>query len=230
MGRKAYAESRIFMPVFGKISGAAKVLDAPAPPLTFRPALPGGRLVPKSIPNLRFTVEDHSHGTPCHVFQGSVRSDGYGVVTVRVGRVKTSKGPHVVAWERENGPVPDGLELDHLCRVRRCINPNHLEPVTHAENMRRAMSDFCKRGHSFTPENTYVFPKSGARSCRTCMAETRRRANAREFRGRITVSDRLAVLALRDEGRTYEAIGRRYGVNGATVLRWVQRWKGRGNG
>lgn len=69
----------------------------------------------------------------CWIWQRSLGEKGYGVVRVD-GRLV---GAHKAYWERENGPVPDGLELDHLCRVRKCVNPAHLEPVTHRENVRR---------------------------------------------------------------------------------------------
>ena len=60
----------------------------------------------------------------CWLWTGSLNSSGY--------------GPHRALWELLNGPVPEGLDLDHLCNVRHCIRPDHLEPVTRAENGRRA--------------------------------------------------------------------------------------------
>ncbi len=83
---------------------------------------------------------------------------------------------HRFAYELLVGPIPDGLELDHLCRVRHCVNPAHLEPVTRRENVLRgqapsayqARQTCCIRGHLFNAENTYIRPDNGARQCRTC--------------------------------------------------------------
>ena len=100
--------------------------------------------------------------------------NGYG--RFRVGSAdiigsRTMAYTHRVAYETFVGPVPEGLELDHLCRNRACCNPEHLEPVTRRENARRGRvtgpRDTCKRGHEFTPENTYTFP-NGRRNCRAC--------------------------------------------------------------
>lgn len=82
-------------------------------------------------------------------------SMGYGQI-IHDGR---QVGAHRVAYEVLVGPIPEGLHIDHLCRVRHCVNPGHLEPVTQKENNRRALlhvaaKTHCKRGHEFTPENT----------------------------------------------------------------------------
>lgn len=86
---------------------------------------------------------------------------------------------HVVAYEALIGPVPDGRELDHTCRNRKCWNPMHLDPVPHGENVRRGdgaafhrNKTHCRMGHEYTPENTRVRPqhkKPGVRrECRAC--------------------------------------------------------------
>lgn len=86
---------------------------------------------------------------------------------------------HRIAYELLVGPVPDGLVLDHLCRVTRCVNPEHLEPVTVAENNRRSSlaKTGCHRGHPYDDANTYIF--RGARACRRCRAEAQARWQAR---------------------------------------------------
>src|SRR5213596_2013870 len=73
-------------------------------------------------------------GTGCIEWTGSVDGGGYGHIRRGSGLAKC----HIVAWELQRGAVPDGLELDHLCVNPKCCNVDHLEPVTHAENMRRA--------------------------------------------------------------------------------------------
>lgn len=78
-----------------------------------------------------------------------------------------SKIAHRFAYEALVGPVPDGHDLDHLCRVRDCVNPKHLEPVLRAENLRRIpLKSHCKWGHELTPENVRM--EGTARKCIAC--------------------------------------------------------------
>ena len=110
------------------------------------------------------------------------RVDGYGRFRLG-GRGSSPARAHVVAYELLIGPVPDGLELDHLCRVPACVNPSHLEAVTHAENCRRgragahnADKTHCPRGHPYDEENTYWFGPDGKwRDCRACVRTRRSR-------------------------------------------------------
>jgi len=81
----------------------------------------------------QYLEQDCGYTTPCWVWQRALDYGGYGHMRIN----KRYRGAHRVYWERENGPIPDGLQLDHLCRNRPCVRPSHLEPVTHAENMRR---------------------------------------------------------------------------------------------
>lgn len=71
---------------------------------------------------------------PCWIWTGHVNENGYG----RIGYKRKVTGTHRLAYELLVGPIPEGMEPDHLCRERACCNPAHLEPVTHDENMRRA--------------------------------------------------------------------------------------------
>lgn len=110
--------------------------------------------------------------TKCWIFTGAVNDSGYGVAGVD-GKIKYT---HRAAYEVLVGPIPDGLELDHSCKVKICYNPYHLEAVTHIENVRRSVSfngtkTHCKNGHEFNDENT-VWRKSGGRGCRPCNRNT----------------------------------------------------------
>ena len=108
----------------------------------------------------------------CWIWQAYTCRKGYGQFKVDGRMVKA----HRWSYEHFVGPIPDGLELDHLCRVRNCVNPAHLEAVTHAENVRRGESGknqraktHCPQGHPYAGENLYVYP-DGRRNCRTCQS------------------------------------------------------------
>lgn len=116
----------------------------------------------------------------CVLWTGYLQADGYGQI-----RHDGQTLAHRVAWIAERGPIPDGLVLDHLCRTRRCINPNHLEVVTDRENILRgvgpsavsAVRDSCAKGHPYTAENTYRH--RGERICRACNLASAKRYAAK---------------------------------------------------
>lgn len=124
----------------------------------------------------------------CWIFQGHTNAFGYGRVSVadKTGRRRKTM-THRVTYEYFRADIPDGLPLDHLCRVRACANPWHLEPVSQWENVLRsdiAMKTHCKNGHPYTPENTYWQPTPTRRThvcrrCRTCATESLRRYRQR---------------------------------------------------
>lgn len=110
----------------------------------------------------------------CSEWTGTKDKDGYG----RSGRALAHREAYIAVF----GPIPPGLELDHLCRNRACVNPYHLEPVTHYENMRRsklAVRTHCVNGHPFDAENTYLRPKRQGRGCRECVRAAQKRAAAK---------------------------------------------------
>lgn len=113
-------------------------------------------------------IEDHilRMPGPCWVWQGAKNPRGYGNITYEQKSYKA----HRFIYEWLVGPIPEGLTLDHLCRNTLCVNPDHLDPCTMAENIRRgskAQQTHCKHGHEFTPENTIV-RTNGTRRCREC--------------------------------------------------------------
>lgn len=118
----------------------------------------------------RFTVSE----TGCWEWSASCTKAGYGQVMVG-GKQRYS---HRLFYERFKGPIPEGLQLDHLCRNKRCCNPSHLEVVTGRVNVRRstappaanAVATHCLNGHAFTEANTFTYSgKYGPkRQCREC--------------------------------------------------------------
>lgn len=115
----------------------------------------------------------------CWVWQGTCRSNQYGV-TVYKGVQTTT---HRVMYQIVHGLLGSDMEIDHLCNNRKCINPDHLEAVSHAENMERARQKrtTCRNGHEWNDKNTYVTQvkrKQGGyrmqRYCRVCRAKHQR--------------------------------------------------------
>ena len=94
---------------------------------------------------VRYLIEDRGYKTPCWIWQLAIDQDGYGQVSINGRNLQA----HRFYYEQSIGPIPDGLLLDHLCRVRCCVNPDHLEPVTTLENTRRGLN--CKLSPSDIP-------------------------------------------------------------------------------
>lgn len=124
-------------------------------------------------------VEDRENG--CWLWLRALDRDGYGKVTVDY----LTKRAHRVVYELLVGPIPEGLVTDHVCRVRRCVNPAHIELVTRGENTRRGSAPsvsrerllaetHCRNGHEFTPENMWV-RRGKWRVCKTCASARRKR-------------------------------------------------------
>jgi hypothetical protein len=113
----------------------------------------------------------------CHLWTARLTNAGYGQFTYsQPGYKIQTLGAHRVAYELAYGRIPAGLVVDHLCRVRRCVNPEHMEAVSPRENVMRspiapaainARKTHCPQGHPYDEENTYVGQRCG-RLCRTC--------------------------------------------------------------
>ena len=133
-------------------------------------------------PENRYVVTE----TGCWEWTGGRTYHGYARVYPD-GRSKPSISAHVWFYERLVGKVPPGMELDHLCRNRICVNPAHMEVVTHKVNTLRgnnpcainARATVCSRGHEFA-DHTYIEPKTGYRYCRVCMTIRQREYRARK--------------------------------------------------
>ena len=112
----------------------------------------------------------------CWIYDGYISTTGYGMRSY-MGRPTQA---HRAYYRHYIGEIPEGNELDHLCRVRSCVNPDHLEPVTRLENSRRGeggraraaqmrAKTHCAQGHAFDQDNTLI-AKNGWRRCKACMA------------------------------------------------------------
>ena len=126
----------------------------------------------------RYTVNKK---TGCWEWEGARSPEGYS----RIGHKGKACYGHRISHEIHIGPIPKGLEIDHLCRVRHCVNPEHLEAVTHSVNAQRGVcgkvsasrnraKTTCPHGHPYEGGNLYVVPKTGHRVCLTCKRKRNR--------------------------------------------------------
>lgn len=125
----------------------------------------------------------------CWLWVGTFGNRGYGMLAVD----RYPQLAHRLAYECWKGSIPDGLVIDHLCRTRACINPDHLEAITSGENTRRSIGHkssvgrdrtHCRRGHPFTEENT-IRCRGAARVCRTCHNADQVARNRRKNHGSV---------------------------------------------
>lgn len=134
-------------------------------------------------------LDDNTYKDPnsgCWIWLNSLTPTGY--PPARYTAFKKYVTAYRLSYFLYRGEIPDGLEVDHICRMRCCINPWHLRLVTHAENTRRGIypksthrngrKTHCKRGHEFNENNTYI-DNRGNRQCRICIREKNRLARRR---------------------------------------------------
>lgn len=146
----------------------------------------------------RISIRDMGHTTPCWLWRGGPTSHGYAQAKPPGYR---PTGAHRVSYEAHVGPIPDGREIDHLCRVRHCLNPAHLEAVTRSENVRRGLpyrrqttaerewpkrisKTHCPNGHEYTPQNTMWVDGGSHRRCAECRRAQWRKAYHKAERSR----------------------------------------------
>jgi|SRR5882757_3124034 len=129
---------------------------------------------------MRRVERDETSG--CLLWLGYKQPKGYGIVGASISRSTGAKNRtalvHRVTWEHERGPIPEGLEVDHICRTRHCVEITHLQLLTPRANKDRAdhsariaalrAKTHCKRQHEFTAENTRWY--KGRRQCKACFA------------------------------------------------------------
>ena len=134
-------------------------------------------------PRERFWEKVEVRGTDdCWLWTAYTMVNGYGLFGLSKGQTTLA---HRFAYQDRVGPIPEGLQIDHLCRVRHCVNPAHLEPVTQLENVRRGngganqtSKTHCPNGHPYSDENTYSPPcRPTGRYCRACRRERNRRTS-----------------------------------------------------
>jgi hypothetical protein len=124
------------------------------------------------------------HSSGCHLWTGATTPKGYGKIRVKQGGRTKWFAPHRVAYRLAKGEIPEGYEIDHLCRNRACCNPQHLEAVSKQENNRRsnswsaknARATECRRGHPLSGDN--LLKRVGRRECKACHRERSRALRA----------------------------------------------------
>jgi hypothetical protein len=124
----------------------------------------------------------------CWIWTGACQSASYAVAYYK----GNARRVHRIIYGLLVGPIPQGLEIDHLCKVRCCVNPYHLEPVTHLENLRRGETigvknrrkTHCSKNHAFVPDNIYTDPKN-RRRCRMCNRLNTRQNKRNKTKSRI---------------------------------------------
>ena len=121
-------------------------------------------------------------GAKCWEWQAALNSSGYGAFSIR----RRWHGAHRVAYELVNGPIPPQLTINHICKNRRCVRPDHLDLMTEAENKGwEREKAHCPQGHPYSEENIYYW--RGWRKCRTCVLERAKKKQKENYKPRTLV-------------------------------------------
>lgn len=144
--------------------------DAPLDSTALLSALIASRSRSPRLPGMFFNKLPHGRGPDeCWPWQGSIDTSGY--ARYGDGRYGTVYA-HLLLWRVMRGDVPEGMEVDHVCFNRACMNPGHHRLLTVAENRQHhdpaRLATHCLKGHPRSGDNLYVNPKTGRRSCREC--------------------------------------------------------------
>ena len=179
-----------------KRRSGAVCLDTNRCPIGIEPVTP--------LNELRISPEPMSG---CWLWVGNAGPRGYGVVWANLDGKRTRRMAHRIVYESHHGPVPKGLDLDHLCRTPACVNPSHLEPVTRSENVKRGLSPelsrlrqisktHCPQGHPYSGDNLFVNQR-GARTCRECARAVEKARGPRGYRKKKSRAEMRALRASR---------------------------------
>lgn len=152
---------------------------------------PGRRAVARTAEEIRAHIAKHSRTTEtgCIEWTAPLTNSGYGRLTWKRPGLPKESGAHRISYIVHRDEIPAGLVIDHLCRNRACVNPDHMEPVVQRENVMRspiaigalnAAKTHCAKGHPYDETNTYVYQGRGfiGRYCRTCISDYQRRRRA----------------------------------------------------
>lgn len=206
-------------PVDGSLPSFPTYLRTYGPDAPYRPGYLGthrrGALRKRAIEDSFWDHVMPEPNTGCWLWAGVWNKKGYG--TLR------SIGAHRISYQIHKGPIPENYQIDHLCRVRCCVNPQHLEAVTLQENVARgevgqynARKTHCRNGHEFTPENTRW--SGNERGCRTCVVllkRVRRRA--------LGLTERMIPIVYGEQSHYLKEWSRITGISHSTISKRLKR-------